>query len=139
MRQKLDKVLLIDDSDADNFIHQRVIKKADITNNVIVKKSGQEALDYLSTLLENELYPMPNLVFLDINMPGMNGWEFLEQYEKLPLNQKAEIIVCMLTTSISETDKKKAETLPQIKSYQHKPLTQDSLMEVLETFFPNRF
>jgi len=139
MRQKLDKVLLIDDSDADNFIHQRVIKKADITNNIIVKKSGQEALDYLSTLLENELYPVPNLVFLDINMPGMNGWEFLAHYEKLPLNQKAEIIVCMLTTSISETDKKKAETLPQIKSYQHKPLTQESLAEVLQTFFPDRF
>lgn len=130
---------MIDDSDADNFIHQRVIKKADITNNIIVKKSGQEALDYLSTLLENELYPVPNLVFLDINMPGMNGWEFLAHYEKLPLNQKAEIIVCMLTTSISETDKKKAETLPQIKSYQHKPLTQESLAEVLQTFFPDRF
>jgi CheY-like chemotaxis protein len=139
MKQKLDKVLLIDDSDADNFIHQRVIKKADITHHIIVKKSGQEALDYLSTLVDETLYPVPNLVFLDINMPGMNGWEFLEHYEKLPLNQKAEIIVCMLTTSISETDKKKAETLPQIKSYQHKPLTQDSLMEVVQMFFPDRF
>lgn len=139
MKQKLDKVLLIDDSDADNFIHQRVIKKADITNNIIVKKSGQEALDYLSTLVDETLYPVPNLVFLDINMPGMNGWEFLEHYEKLPLNQKAEIIVCMLTTSISETDKKKAETLPHIKSYKHKPLTQETLMEVVRTFFPDRF
>jgi len=139
MKQKLDKVLLVDDSDADNFIHQRVIKKADITHQIIVKKSGQEALEYLSTLVDETLYPVPNLVFLDINMPGMNGWEFLEHYEKLPLNQKAEIIVCMLTTSISETDKKKAETLPQIKSYQHKPLTQESLMEVVRTFFPDRF
>lgn len=139
MKQKLDKVLLVDDSDADNFIHQRVIKKADITHQIIVKKSGQEALEYLSTLVDETLYPVPNLVFLDINMPGMNGWEFLEHYEKLPLNQKAEIIVCMLTTSISETDKKKAETLPQIKSYQHKPLTQESLMEVVRMFFPDRF
>jgi len=139
MKQKLDKVLLVDDSDADNFIHMRVIKKADIANNVIIKKSGPAALEYLGVRAEDGTYPMPDLVFLDINMPGMNGWEFLEQYEKLPEEQKAQIIVCMLTTSVSEEDKKKAEKVPQIKSYQHKPLSQEMLMGILQQFFPGRF
>jgi CheY-like chemotaxis protein len=139
MKQKLDKVLLIDDSDADNFIHERVIKKAGVANNIIIQKSGPDALEYLATMAKDGSYPVPELVFLDINMPGMNGWEFLEQYEKLPQSQKAQIIVCMLTTSISEVDKKKAEKVPQIKSYQHKPLSHEMLMEILQVFFPERF
>jgi CheY-like chemotaxis protein len=136
--KKLDKVLLIDDSKADNFIHKRVIKKADITDNIIVKYSGQSALEYLTTK-EDGHYPTPELVFLDINMPGMDGWEFLEEYEKLKEEQRAGIIVCMLTTSIAEKDQQRANNYAKISSYRHKPLTDQMLFEILETFFPDRF
>ncbi|MEZ4953051.1 MAG: response regulator [Saprospiraceae bacterium] len=136
--KKLDKVLLIDDSKADNFIHKRVIKKADITDNIIVKYSGQSALEYLTTKVDGH-YPTPELVFLDINMPGMDGWEFLEEYEKLEEAQRAGVIVCMLTTSIAEKDQQRANNYAKISSYRHKPLTDQMLFEILETFFPDRF
>ena len=123
MKRKLNKILLVDDSEADNFIHHRVIKKADVAHSIVVKNSCKAALDYLSTKGDDGTYPTPELVFLDINMPGMNGWEFLERYEKLPKEYKAGIIVCMLTTSISEVDSQKAEDNSLIEEFLNKPLT----------------
>jgi CheY-like chemotaxis protein len=130
--------LLIDDSDADNFIHQRVIRKADVAHHIIVKNNGQAALDYLTTRDENDDYPVPELVFLDINMPAMNGWEFLERYDKLAPEQKAGVIVCMLTTSVAEADKQKAGELPLVETFLHKPLSQEMLVDILDDFFLKR-
>lgn len=135
MKQKLDKILLIDDSEADNFFHKRVIKKADVSTSIIVKYNGQEALDYLTTK-EGDKYPQPNLVFLDINMPGMDGWEFLEHYNKLPGEQKADVIICMLTTSIADRDREKSTNYGDLNAYQNKPLTEKKLMELIKLFFP---
>ncbi len=134
----MNKILLIDDSDADNFIHQRVIEKADVADNIIVKNSGQAALEYLSSKDENGNTPVPDLIFLDINMPGMNGWEFLENYEKLEPEQKAGIIVCMLTTSVAEADKQKAGGFPLVESFLHKPLTQETLFKISDDYFLNK-
>ncbi|MBI1226693.1 MAG: response regulator [Bacteroidetes bacterium] len=135
MRPKLNKILLIDDSEADNFIHQRVIKKADVAHNIIVKNNGQSALDYLCTQDEDGNYPVPELVFLDINMPAMNGWEFLEHYDKLKPEQKAGVIVCMLTTSVAEVDRQRAGEVPLVESFLHKPLTQETLLKILDEYF----
>ncbi len=135
MRPKLNKILLIDDSDADNFIHQRVIRKADVAQNIIVRNNGQDALDYLTAEDENGNYPVPELIFLDINMPAMNGWEFLEHYDKLEPEKKAGIIVCMLTTSVAEADKQKAGELPMVEIFLHKPLTQEVLATIMDEYF----
>lgn len=140
MKQKLNKILLIDDSEADNFIHSRVIRKAEVTEEIIVKYSGQAALDYLTEKNSDGIkYPQPDLAFLDINMPGMNGWEFLEHYEKLPDEQKAGIIICMLTTSIARRDEIIAESNPMIKEFSNKPLTQKMLLGIIEKYFPENF
>ncbi len=136
MKQKLNKILLIDDSDADNFIHKRVIQKAGIAHEIIVKNSGEAALEYLSTEAADGQYPTPELVLLDINMPSMNGWEFLDAYNELSIEQKADIIVCMLTTSTSPKDSAKAKTLPQIKSYLNKPLNLQGLTGIFRQHFP---
>ncbi len=138
MFQKLDKIMLVDDSESDNFIHKKKILKADVTHNVIVQYSGEEALEFLCTKVDGK-YPKPELVFLDINMPGMNGWEFLEAYDKIDEEMKANVIITMLTTSINEEDEQKAEEIDEIKAYENKPLTQDKLMRILKEFFPERF
>ncbi|MCI2227630.1 response regulator [Polaribacter sp. MSW13] len=138
MKEKLNCILLIDDDEATNYIHEFIIKKANCAKKVVCKQSGQLALDYL-LLKENGKYPQPDIIFLDINMPGMNGWEFLDHYNKLEKNQQAEMILVMLTTSIDPVDKEKAKKLGIVSGFKPKPLTVEMLNNILKEHFPNKF
>ncbi|MEM6646386.1 MAG: response regulator [Bacteroidota bacterium] len=135
----LDSVLLIDDNEADNFLHTLVIEEAGVTKSVTAVQSGQAALDYLTTVAESGSYPQPDIIFLDINMPRMNGWEFLERYSTLADNQKADVVVVMLTTSLNPDDREAAEQNPAIRRFENKPLTEEALLRILEEHFPSRF
>lgn len=139
MKKKLKRILLIDDSPADNFIHKRRIKSANVAEDIVVKENGQDALDYLNTVLEDDSYPAPELIFLDINMPVMNGWEFLEEYEKLLEERKARIVLTMLTTSNSPKDRERAEKFAFLSDFTEKPLTVEILTKILRRHFPERF
>lgn len=132
--EKLNRILLVDDSRADNFLHKTIISKADICNNIDVVLGGQEALDYLATP-DNGVYPCPDLIFLDINMPGMNGWEFLEHYKNLPKEQKGKEIVVMLTTSLNPEDRKRAEEMECISYFENKPLLEEKIKDIVKQFF----
>ena len=134
IRHKLNCILLIDDDADDNVFHEIVIRGMNITHNIQIAKSGLEALIFL----RKENQTTPELIFLDINMPKMNGWEFLEAYHKLRLDQKAKVIVGMLTTSISPDDRKRAEQFPEIASFNSKPLTEEMVIGILERYFPER-
>ena len=134
MKKKLKNVLLIDDSESDNFYHARKITKMGITDNIQMCFSGPEALEYLKSELEG-VYPQPTLIFLDINMPGMNGWEFLEEYEKLDIAQQGEIVLTMLSNSIDERDKQKAEEYKSVQGYYSKPLNEKYLTSIIERHF----
>lgn len=80
-----------------------------------------------------ELYPVPDLIFLDINMPAMNGWEFLETYKNLEIINK--IIVVMLTTSLFPDDKLKAEEHENISAFEIKPISIQKVDAIVEKFF----
>jgi len=133
---KLKNVLLIDDSESDNFYHSRKIKKLGITDNIHICYSGEEALEYLKSELDG-IHPQPTLIFLDINMPGMNGWEFLEEYEKLELSQQGEVVLTMLSNSIDERDKLRAQKYKSVHGFYSKPLKEDYLTVILESYFKN--
>ncbi|SRX54304.1 response regulator [Aequorivita sp. CIP111184] len=134
MKKKLKNILLIDDSESDNFYHARKIKKLGITDNIHTCFSGAEALEYLSSELDG-IHPQPTLIFLDINMPGMNGWEFLEEYEKLELAKQGEIVLTMLSNSIDERDKQKAHEYKTVQGFYSKPLSEEYLFSILEKHF----
>ncbi|MBO9567012.1 MAG: response regulator [Niastella sp.] len=138
MKRKLECVLLIDDDEPTNFLNKMIIEETGYVKEVKVTQSARDALDYLSgkqQSAEGGKLPTPELILLDINMPAMDGWEFLERYDKLSPEQKAAIIVVMLTTSFNPEDESKASRISYISSYRNKPLTQETVIEILKEHF----
>ena len=130
MSIQLNCILLIDDDEPTNFLNKLTLEQAGCTRQVRIAQSGQEALDYLQdTILR------PDLIFLDINMPAMDGWEFLERYRSLPAARKADIILIMLTTSLNPDDEKRTRAIPEVAGFENKPLSQEQLHSLLEKYF----
>jgi CheY-like chemotaxis protein len=139
MKSKLNSVLLIDDDEPTNYYTQMIVEESGCTGHIKVAQGGQEALDYLSNTskqgnAENN-YLRPDLIFLDINMPAMDGWEFLDQYKKLNKERHGKVIVVMLTTSLNPDDKTKANEMPEISGFESKPLTEEKLDKILKKHF----
>jgi CheY-like chemotaxis protein len=136
MTTTLRRVLLIDDNPADLFLHRRVLTKAGCAERVDQCETGPQALEYLQTG-DAGRPPHPELIFLDINMPGMNGWEFLDAYEELPADLRTGVIITMLTVSPSPGDREAARVRPEVSEYLNKPLTLEMLRGVLARHFPD--
>jgi CheY-like chemotaxis protein len=139
MKKKLSCVLLVDDNDSDNFIHKRVIEQAGITDLIRIALNGQEAIDFLKTQWDMEKqessFPRPPLIFLDINMPVMNGWEFLEEYQKLDDVHKGKVVIMMLSASLNQADITKTVKTLGIDCFLYKPLTLEMLGEIMHKHF----
>lgn len=132
--KKLDCILLIDDDPSTNFLHKLYIEEANCAHRVVIRENGKEALEFLREAQDGE-FPCPELIFLDINMPRMNGWEFLEEYKNLDESQKGQIIIVMLTTSLNPDDQNRATQLEEVSGFENKPLSVQMIGEILETYF----
>jgi CheY-like chemotaxis protein len=126
----LDCILLIDDDEPTNFLNRLTLEQAGCARLIRIAQSGQEALEYLK-----DATPRPDLIFLDINMPAMDGWEFLERYRKLPPARKADIVLIMLTTSLNPDDETRTLAIPEVSGFEHKPLSQEQLNVLLRKYF----
>lgn len=118
----INTILVVDDNEGDQLLAQITIEQFDKNIKVLQAFDGNEALDILLTSLDR-----PDVIFLDINMPGMNGHEFLERYTEYAADS---YVVVMLTTSDQSTDREKCEAYPFVKKYLMKPLTVDNLKEI---------
>jgi len=123
--------MLIDDDADDNFFHEREIKKNDLEHIIITKNLGIKALEYLK--LKEE--PQADLIFLDINMPGMNGWEFLREYKQLDKVLQSRAIIIILTTSNIARDVARANTYSFVADYITKPLTREIMGDIVKKYF----
>jgi len=131
MKKKLNCILLVDDDNDDNYYHQIIISEMNIANHIDTVGNGIEALDYLKK--ENQI--LPDLIFLDINMPKMNGWEFLEQYKHLSKVQKAKIVILILSTSANPDDIKRSKEIQELTGFESKPLSKELMTEILQQHF----
>jgi CheY-like chemotaxis protein len=134
MKSLLNCIMLVDDNPHDNFFHERVIKKSDSAIIVIEKQSGLEALEYIKSKKENKTN-LPDLIFLDINMPGMNGWDFLKEYEQFDKELQSRVIVIMLTSSDNHDDVARAKAWSFVSDYITKPLTEEILADIIKKYF----
>ena len=124
----VNEILLIDDNYIDNFINKIIVAKENITKNVTVMLFSLEALDYL----KNKRRGVPELIFLDIKMAEMDGFEFLDEFEKLSDEQKAKCNIIMLSSSHNIQDIETAKKNPHVLEYLIKPLDTSKLNAILK-------
>jgi len=130
INNKINSVLLVDDDDTNNFYNKIILREeVGFTGEIKVCYNGKEALEFLQSKGS-----MPDIILLDINMPIMNGFEFLDRYEDLPNELKAKVVICMLTSSLSDSDKEKAGSTGIIKEYFGKPLEKELLIGVMNKY-----
>lgn len=134
---KLDSVLLVDDNVAANFVHQKLIRMQNRVEHIYTCTSAEQALNFMRAKHQaNHNRPIvPNIIFLDINMPGMNGWEFLEEYRKMEADHVPRPIIFMLTTSSNPEDMTKAAAEDLVSGFLNKPLSYDKVKDILNSHF----
>jgi CheY-like chemotaxis protein len=117
--------LLIDDNYIDNFVTRRILESSNFADQVVVSQSATEAIE---SLRSGEV--TPDVIFLDIRMPMMGGFEFLQEYDKIDVQNKNNIKIFMLSSSLDPTDMRKSVNNKYITQFIHKPLTQKALDEI---------
>ncbi|MBO9571104.1 MAG: response regulator [Chitinophagaceae bacterium] len=130
MQKKLHSVLLIDDDEPTNYLNKMTLEEIGCIEEIFIFQSASKALDYLNT----STY-CPDLILLDINMPAMNGWEFLDVYEQLPSEKRGKVVIVMLTTSFNPDDRLRAGQIASVSGFMNKPLTKETLKEILVEYF----
>ena len=135
--QKLSMVLLVDDDDTSNFLAERLLLGMNVADQVLVALNGAEALELLAEHGTLFSPANPALVLLDLNMPVMNGIEFLDAYQALPQFQQQAVVIVVLTTSLNSRDLDRVEELP-IAGLASKPLTREKLDSILQVNFQRR-
>jgi CheY-like chemotaxis protein len=128
---KINCILLIDDDRVTNYLHKVVINDLDISKHIEVKQNGKEGLQYLEECVQDG--NCPEIILVDLKMPVMDGFEFVEAYRKIALPETATKIA-MLTTSSNPKDIEKMKEKGIIDFFD-KPLTEEKLMSLIEKYF----
>jgi len=134
MDKEINCVLLIDDDHPTNVLHRLIIESSRLVKKIILFDNGADALIYLNGSFGEE-HPKPDIIFLDINMPGMTGWEFIDGYKKLSEEKKSQTQLLMLSTSSHPEDLARAEQESIVKDYLYKPLTEEVIHHVANKHF----
>ncbi|UJH66690.1 response regulator [Allomuricauda sp. SCSIO 65647] len=119
---KLKSILLIDDDEVTNYVNSILFKKADCCEKLEICQDGQAALNFLNNCIAQRTH-FPEIILLDINMPKMSGWEFIDEYIKIEKAYRQNTAVVMLTTSLNVKDEVFLQHYEEVRAFCHKPLS----------------
>ena len=135
MHPTLDLILLIDDDETTNYVNKRLLTRLNVAKEILVMHNGQEAIQYLQDAAAGNGKKSPDLIFLDIKMPVMDGFSFLEAYEENNLGSSNQVIILMLTSSASFYDLERLKNYNKVKRHISKALTDADVREILQEYF----
>lgn len=130
---KIQTCCIIDDDPIFIYGTKRIMKEIDFCEDLLVYNNGQEALEGL-TQISNLGKKVPSVIFLDLNMPIMNGWEFLDEFIQLPSNSLEQTIIYIISSSVDPRDLERVKNYKVVNNYILKPITPNDLENVLSSF-----
>ncbi len=125
-------ILLVDDDRIYQFAARKTIEATGFAESISVYSNGQDAINYLKVNCENQT-SLPDVIFLDVNMPVMNGWEFLDAYKNLKSNLKKAVVIYVVSSSVDEIDVSKSRQYDTVKGYIVKPVLREKFRQILST------
>lgn len=128
MERKVEIACIIDDDPIYVFGTKRLMQMANFCESFLIFTNGKEALDKLKAIIVNGEV-LPDIILLDINMPVMDGWDFLDEFTKIPSRKK--IIIYIVTSSIDPADVNKAKQYQYVSNYLVKPITFDKIKDLM--------
>lgn len=132
INNKAISVLLVDDDEINNFISIKLIKKALLNTDIMACLNGKYAIEQLSDIQRKDPEKLPDYILLDINMPIMNGWEFLDEYKRLNLDPLGKSKIYIISSSVFSNDINKARSYPLVKDFISKPLNVEKIKELFD-------
>ena len=129
---KLNRILLIDDDGISNFLHRKLLMRSGIAKNIETVDTVKEGLDLLR---HQEADHKPELIFLDLNLPGLSGWDFIDEYKTIKENNGIKSKIILLTASANPEDEQKAREINEVVEYLTKPLTDSNVKEIVHKYF----
>ena len=125
------KVCIVDDDDIYQFTMVKTMKSLNLTDKIMVFSDGEEALDFMLDNLHNDK-ELPDVIFLDIDMPIMDGFQFMEEYVKIKPKLGKKITIYMVSSSVDPVDIDRAKKITEITDYIVKPITHDQLTTIVQ-------
>jgi CheY-like chemotaxis protein len=134
----IESILLVDDDEINNFLNAMIIEETDLAHNIKTYTSAEKALQYLKESVKNKKKDLPELILLDVNMPEMDGWDFLEEYKKIIGTNLKRTKLMMLSSSMHERDVSKAKSYKFVVDYLPKPLNPSVIERIRYNYFKGR-
>ncbi len=135
--RKIKNILLVDDDFASNYLTEIILKDMNFADSISTVRDGKAAINYMTSCTSPQqtepAVPCPDLILLDINMPVMDGFEFLEEYKQLLFERKEDVLIILLTTSTNNRDIEKAKKY-KVNGYIEKPISEEKLKQVLHPY-----
>ncbi len=139
MLYPIHSIVVIDDNPISNILATKLVEYEKVSHKITAFQNAEAAFEYLKDIVLFDPEKFPALIFLDVNMPQMNGWDFLALYQNLPQENIDKCYLFMLSSSVSDSDMEKVKQFPCVTDYLVKPINKDMLQNIIGQYFTQTF